>query len=69
MYQLILFGERKQGVPLQCFKVGLLGCTAIRETSVTKVGGLDTCNYLVDFEDAPSQLITDTLYVTDTGNI
>lgn len=67
MFETIIFGDRETNKPLQCYKVGLMGCKSITEIEHESTGGLGCFSYRVEFESGPSVEVRDTLMVTDNG--
>jgi len=64
-FKRILFDAEEFNKPMKCYQVGLLGCKSIIENHFGYSGGIEVCNYTVEFEDGSSITIDNTFYVTD----
>jgi hypothetical protein len=64
MFTQILFGAKSKGGPLNCYKVGIMGCTEIKEKLHGKdENGLDIASYIVKFDNYTQTEVFDTLSV------
>jgi uncharacterized ferredoxin-like protein len=64
MFTQILFGAKAKGSPLKCYKVGIMGCTEIKEKLHGKdENGLDIASCIIRFDDLEEVEVSDTLSV------
>lgn len=64
MYSFIMFGNREQNTPKQCYHVGFEGCKSISEVVHETIGGIDRISYKVEFNDAEPIEIDNTILVS-----
>lgn len=66
-FSFVFFGERKINQPNNCFMAGLHGCKSIIGNHLGyDGGGIEICNYTVNFDDGSHIEINDPIYATNT---